>query len=273
MRSRSSGKPVPIIDWPIYVINLDRAADRLAALTQRMNRAGLAFRRVPAVDGKELTEAEIAKAVAPDQIRRFKRALSRSEIACYMSHIATWRLTASGDAPAAFVFEDDVDFLDDAPALLEAITGRPLDWDILRLFADRPVVLRDSAALIGSYQYGLPRPQPLTCIAYAITRPAAGELAKRAIPFARPIDIDFRHWWHFNACVKQVDPSPFWPAEHHLSTSEIATGRIEHRQGSRWLRFWRNLRYQSRYGFGRLFYQNRVRRRPAWPQACDRHVA
>jgi len=265
MRSRSSGKPVPIIDWPIYVINLDRAADRLAALTQRMNRAGLAFRRVPAVDGKELTAERIAEVVATDQIKHFMRALSRPEIACYLSHIAVWRTVAGGAKPAAFVLEDDVDFVDEAPSVLEAISRRPPDWDVIRFYTDRPIKLIESTSLLDGYRYGVPRPQPKGCMAYAITRGAAARLAASVLPIALPVDMDFRHWWRVNACIKIVHPSVFFPAENHMSTSELARGRLEHRADPYFVRFYRNTRYQLGYALTEFMMRRRIPRCPSWP--------
>ena len=36
---------------PVYVINLDRRPDRLEAITADLDRAGLAFERIKAIDG------------------------------------------------------------------------------------------------------------------------------------------------------------------------------------------------------------------------------
>jgi glycosyl transferase family 25 len=258
---------MPAIDWPLYVINLDRAVERRDAITERMNRVGLSFERFPAVDARDLTAERIGEVVAADQIRHFKRALSRPEIACYLSHIAVWRAIAAGDKPAAFVFEDDVDFVDDAPIILKSISGRPPDWDVLRLYTDRPIKLVDGASLINGYRCGVPRPQPKSCVAYAITRAAAGQLAALALPITLPVDMYFRHWWRIKACLKIVQPSGFFPAESNLSTSEIAPSRWDHRGDPYFVRFYRNIRYHFGYGLMELVNRRRVPRSPSWPQA------
>lgn len=261
---------MPAIDWPIYVINLDRAVERRAAITERMSRARLSFERFAAIDATTLIAAQIRESVAADQIKRFKRPLSRPEIACYLSHIAVWQKIASGDKPAAFIFEDDAVPGDDAPRILEAVSTRRPDWDVLWLQHDRNVTLIDSTILAPGYRYGVPYPRPVQTFAYAVTRNAAAKLAALAVPFAMPIDLEFRLWWRFNACMKVVLPSPFYPARGHLSSSEISTGRVEHRSQPVWLRFVRNSRFQLGFRFRWMWYRRRIPRRPAWPQLSDR---
>ena len=261
---------MPALDWPIHIINLDRADERRAAVTERMRRAGLPFERFSAVDGNALSDADVSAVVAANQVKQFKRPLAKSEVACYLSHIAVWRMIAVSDHPAAFVFEDDVDFGGDGAAVLAAVAGREIDWDILRLYADRPVQLVDDLPLSEGYRYGVSRWQPMTCVAYAITRRAARELAELAVPFGMPIDMDFRHWWRFGACLKQVVPSPFYPGSDHLSSSEIAAGRIDHRSDATFTRFVRNTRYQLKFQLSRFRHMGRIPRQPTWPQDAGR---
>ena len=49
-----------MIGCPIYVINLDRSPERLKEITHQLEKFGLIFERVQAVDGKLATEAQKA---------------------------------------------------------------------------------------------------------------------------------------------------------------------------------------------------------------------
>ena len=48
-----------------YLINLDRSPERLAHFSAQARRAGLAFERIAAVDGRTLDEAQRARSVSP----------------------------------------------------------------------------------------------------------------------------------------------------------------------------------------------------------------
>jgi GR25 family glycosyltransferase involved in LPS biosynthesis len=45
---------VALVDIPVFVVNLDRSPDRLAAVRGEARRIGMTFERFPAVDGKDV---------------------------------------------------------------------------------------------------------------------------------------------------------------------------------------------------------------------------
>ncbi len=86
-----------------YLINLDSSRDRFARAVAVLDSAGLAFMRVPAVDGR----GRECRAAAG-----FGRAVSGAEQGCRESHLQA--LTAFLESPAklAAVFEDDIAEID-----------------------------------------------------------------------------------------------------------------------------------------------------------------
>ncbi len=91
-----------------YLINLDRSPERLTEADAQLRAAGVAYERVPAVDGRALGRAGLR-----GRVSRFRfflvhgRLPTPGEVACACSHLEAYRrLLASGEG-AALVFEDD----------------------------------------------------------------------------------------------------------------------------------------------------------------------
>ncbi|PZQ52397.1 MAG: glycosyl transferase [Rhodovulum sulfidophilum] len=110
-------------------INLDRSPDRRDFMEAQARRLGVAMERLAAVDGRAISEEEYARLCPEGRGRR----LARGELACFLSHVAAWRLIAEGDAPYGAVFEDDV-YVSDALAPLLTDTGWiPAGADVVKL--------------------------------------------------------------------------------------------------------------------------------------------
>ncbi len=126
-----------------FVINLDRAADRLAFQMAQLDRLGIPWDRFPAI-----TPATLSPPSDHPQWQRWQRPLSSAEKAASASHRAVWEIIAQGTVPA-LVLEDDALLMPGVPALLpglEAATG--LDHVTLET--------RGRAKLIGQPHPGLP---------------------------------------------------------------------------------------------------------------------
>lgn len=134
-------------DFKIFLINLDRAPERLAWFETQfaksdLSRDGRAFERMPAVDGK--TIANLDEFVSPAGMRElddlaatgFRKRhaqLSIGAVGCALSHIECWRAgLESGAKGGVWIFEDDCVIPQD---LLERVKCTPVpgDTDILLL--------------------------------------------------------------------------------------------------------------------------------------------
>ena len=105
-----------------YLINLDRAPERLEATRRLFESAGLSFTRVPGVDAQKLSSADLKRLCPPFRfyIANAHRAKG-GDIACTQSHRKCWKTAFAGKARLAAVFEDDVDF--DPQGLKEALAA------------------------------------------------------------------------------------------------------------------------------------------------------
>ncbi len=111
------------------VINLDRSRDRLAHMTVELARIGVAFERVAAIDA--CNPSDMA-ATAPYR-NSFPSNLSDAEIACFLSHIACWRIVAESNDAYAAILEDDVLISAVARPLFADSDWIPADADIVKL--------------------------------------------------------------------------------------------------------------------------------------------
>ena len=97
------------------VINLDRAADRLAFQTRQLGGLGISWDRFAAITPDALTPARNAP-----YWQRWQRPLSDAEKAASASHRAVWEIIARGTVPV-LVMEDDALLLPGVPALLSQL--------------------------------------------------------------------------------------------------------------------------------------------------------
>ena len=114
----------------VYVINLDRSPERLQFIEQQAADLGIAFERVSAVDGRQMSVEQIRERVS--ETYEFQP-LNAGEVGVFMSHRLAWtRLLQSGH-PHAAVFEDDVLFSSSLKDVLARIETIPNDFDIIKM--------------------------------------------------------------------------------------------------------------------------------------------
>ena len=244
--------------WPIYVVSLARAKVRRKRCATTMAGLGLGFEFFDAVEGARLTGDEIARVYdARQNARVYKHPLTGPEMGCTLSHVALWRRIAAGNAGGAFILEDDFATVPELPELMRAITAANLENAMIKLFTRKPSRGAEIGALADGYRLVLPRHVPGQTLGYAVDRVAAGKLAQRALPTARPVDMEIKHWWEFDVPVLVVEPSPL-SVNLRETGSGIEAARLKEKQ-SGLARVWRNLRYQAAYNLG--VWRNRGRER------------
>jgi glycosyl transferase family 25 len=172
----------------IYLINLGRRPDRLAAMTARAEGLGLVLERVEAVD---------AAAVEPDALDRWFEdggplgEIPRGDKACLLSHRLAWqKFLGGGDSHAVFL-EDDVLLSREAGALLMDQGWIPAGAAVVKLEHYGPkgqrVLLTNLRATRDGFQTGRMLSRHTGAAAYILSRPAA-ELLLRETRFDLPVD-------------------------------------------------------------------------------------
>jgi glycosyl transferase family 25 len=113
-----------------YFINLDRSPDRLAYMTKTLDELGLDYERIAAVDGRALSEEEIAAVYRHAPGTQF---LDNGSIACSLSHRKVWERIAASHDSHALVLEDDVVFGEGAEKILADTDWIPVGAELIRL--------------------------------------------------------------------------------------------------------------------------------------------
>ena len=168
----------------VYLINLDRHKQRLQRMEQLLQ--GVAFERVPAVDGKTLAGLERRDAARPIGADN----LTRYELACFQSHRAAWsRLFASGE-PFGCVLEDDLLLSPDFPKFIADASWIPAETNLVKIETFCEQVLLSSTK-VGALDRILMElcSQHLGAGAYILSRRGAEILLAETCRPSLPVDV------------------------------------------------------------------------------------
>lgn len=195
----------PLQDLPVWLINLDRATQRRAAMEERLARLGLPYTRFPGVDGR----AEEARLLANTDVPAFERNMGRKVliggIGCYHSHLGVWEAFLATDKPVALVLEDDIVFHDDfLPALRLGLQARA-HWDILRFNCIR-AKLPICQGMAGPYRLNAYLGPFTGNGAYLITRETAGKLLPAMRRVTRATDHEINRFFVHDFRLRGLEP-------------------------------------------------------------------
>lgn len=221
---------------PIYLINLDQSTDRLAQCDKLLQQHNLAYERVPAVLGKNLSDAEVDKYYDETANRKkHYRTLSKGEIGCYLSHRECWRRIATSDAPYGVVLEDDINITGDVKKAIELIQSVEFDWDLVKLAPynrkTRKVVL--SHKLDQEFELVVHNKPMSGCAATIYSKQGAQRLLDATEQFYRPVDTDIQHFWEKGIEVWSLAPYVF---QQNLDSESTITATRKHNTKRHWAR-------------------------------------
>ena len=192
---------------PVLLINLDGSAERLKKASSQLVAAGISFERLPAVDGRLLSESERTR-LAPWDRKAFFKPLSPGEIGCYLSHLAALERIVKEGWPRALVLEDDFILAPDFPLRLRELLETP---------APAPHLIKLEGVCRGGKEVRrfhsgmrlmLNRRAPSRTIAQLWSLDGAKTFLANASCLRRPVDVQIKHWWETGVQVLYVTPAP-----------------------------------------------------------------
>lgn len=116
----------------VYVINLDRAVDRLKDIDGKLKKIGIRYTRISAVEGRKLSVDEI-KAESSSSCANF---CIYGAIGCALSHKKIWKDVVKRNYQKVLILEDDANFADNFDQrFLSSWKAVPNDWELVHLGA------------------------------------------------------------------------------------------------------------------------------------------
>ncbi len=174
----------------VFLINLDRADDRLTAMRAKLEQVGLRFERVAAVDGSSI---DFPTPEFSEFSFRFMHGRRRNpgEVGCYLSHVECARRLLASQGEFALVLEDDLEFPSDIVDIIEAALRRRAQWDILRLSTVSSGRKFGVCKLTESRSLAIALTREKGSGAYLINRRAARWFVEKLLPMRLPFDLAF----------------------------------------------------------------------------------
>jgi glycosyl transferase family 25 len=213
---------------PVYVISLARAPERRAAISEHLEKIGIEFEVLEAVDGLKIPEADLSLYACPEA------GLTRGTIGCGISHCRAYEKLLLDGHETALILEDDARIHKDIKICLQSgIDSSEFDiclLDCLNRSSRVPVFYdkSDVLQLPAGFQAFALSSGPQTLHAYFVSRSGAQARIHNLLPLREAVDLYF----HCLAPLKFyaiVGRAAAWVSPLSLTSSTSRTGFIESR--------------------------------------------
>jgi len=225
---------------PVYLINLDCAADRLLSMDKQLSEIGISYERVPAIKGSNLTEAEINTEYSAALNKKFFRAaLTLGEIGCYISHRNIWRKMVAENIEFAVVLEDDM-IIENNFIKLFSLSEVLKKYNLIKLADNRNHLPKQKSKLDQEFELVNFTKIPNCTTGYTINLAGANKLLAREV-FYRPVDIDIQFCQELDLSVFGLRPYPISENKNFTSDIALLNGGFH---GNKSTSFIRNIKYR-----------------------------
>lgn len=211
-----------------FIIHLERAQSRWAAVKTLRETLPVESEILPAVDGQSLSPEAVEAAYTRARFSPlYPFALGLPEIGAFLSHRQAWRRIVAENLDFAFVFEDDAAINPVLFAsLVEFAAAERLRWDYALIPAAGREPLGAVIARDGVHSLLRPRAPPLRAIGQLVSRTAAERLLAITAPFDRPVDTFLQMAWITGITVLAVTPTPIRDVSRDTGGTTVQRQRI-----------------------------------------------
>lgn len=186
------------IDFPkIRIISLRQATERRERVAAQLNRLGLAFEFLDAVEASTLTPANSTLYNGRKRRILAGKDLYPGELACLLSHKKVLEEVATDNQPW-IILEDDALISIDWPEIVRRLLAIPQTWELVRFFGDLKHETRKQRKLLplgGPYWLTRLATTPGEAHAYLISPSGARKLLACLHSVAEPIDMLMGRPW------------------------------------------------------------------------------
>lgn len=205
----------------VFVISLERSKERRAKVAEQLNKTGIEWKFLDAVDGYALP------AMPPSyQKAKVKRLqgyeLTPGEVGCFLSHIKAWELCVQNQL-TTFVFEDDFLVNSNLEDVIDDLLVNADQWNLVRLSG---IYETNHEILMQRSGYALVKNlgEPCGTAAYMVQPEAAKILLGNATDIYEPVDHYLEHHTKHGLTCLAAKPYPVGLA-HSKSTITDRPGR------------------------------------------------
>lgn len=193
---------MPSQPLPVYLINIDRATDRLAEMQRQSDEFGIKIERVDGVDGALLPQEQWTDVDHERFQRRHGRVILPGEYGCYRSHLLALRQFLAGGSPSAVIIEDDIALNGDFLARALAIQDAAPKAEVIKLVNHRWGGFRAATSsnkgdVVGRCLFG---PQGSTAC-YLVTRSGAEKIVRSLAVMSLPWDVAVERGWDMRTSI------------------------------------------------------------------------
>lgn len=202
-------------DLLVLLINLDDSRERLESSRRFLEREGIPFTRLSAIDGRSRPALSFGDYDEQRTHARMARSMSSGEVACFLSHAAALRTFLASDKPYLLLFEDDLMLPEGFGDLLRATVAYLKEWqgawDVINLSRGvrrlwTPIEPIQSKA--GVYVLSASHYFPMTATGMLWSRAGAEAFLADAFPVHAPIDFYIRDLCHGRSSGLAFDRAP-----------------------------------------------------------------
>ena len=205
---------------PIYVINMAKDTARMSSMVQQLEAQGLAFERIEAIVGRELSPQDRRASFSKFWYYLFMgRPPTDGELGCNLSHRLIWKMMLERGQQWAVIFEDDAELGVSFASNLKAFEETTSAYDVVHFYSlGRPRIFKANSP---NMKFKLMAYSGANTLATAYGLRASG--AKKLLKYKRIIFTNDK-WVLARALLglKCVAVIPF-PIGLHVSHSALST--------------------------------------------------
>ena len=206
-----------------YVINLDRAVDRMEQIEKDFALFPIPFIRIPAIEGRKLT-IPIEDYDAMTYSLNVGREAGPGEIGCYLSHLKAIRMFLESGKEFALICEDDASPTPECYEAIEQAVVHSETWDLLRLYVHRRRISFPYRRLTPAHNLCTTIAGMAPAISYIVNRRSAEILVQKLTPMTSQYD-DALHQGRIGVREATVFPYCIIPSVHNLKSTIAANTR------------------------------------------------
>ncbi|KAB2687658.1 glycosyltransferase family 25 protein [Brucella pseudogrignonensis] len=170
-----------------YIVNLDRAPERMTRMAQILRSQAIEFERFSAIDGRTFTPTDIENY---RKQRQQGKPMTTGEIACAESHLAIFRMIVEREDDYAVVMEDDLHLSADAGRFLNSADWIPHGAELIKLetVGEPTIIKTKTISLDNDRKLVQLAHKHWGSGAYVISRDAARRVLRDYVAGLTPID-------------------------------------------------------------------------------------